>query len=128
MYRCKFYTTAVGLNTSDCGRNELIQVAEIDNPSWIESRKRVYSVNGISPILHGIGCGGNTEHKILDDTNCLIQIGILSNEKYAKMTDIYRRVYSAQGIAPTIHTCPGGNTEPKIIEDFYRLNDNTNKE
>ena len=28
--------------------------------------------------------------------------------------DHMNRVYSPEGIAPTIHTCGGGNTEPKI--------------
>lgn len=32
-----------------------------------------------------------------------------------KINDIARRVYSPDGIAPTIHTCGGGNTEPKIL-------------
>lgn len=31
-----------------------------------------------------------------------------------KMTDIYRRCYNENGICPTLHTCPGGNTETKI--------------
>lgn len=97
--------------------NKLIQVGTLDKPEWIEARRRVYSPDGICPTLNGIGCGGNTEPKILENTNRLIQVGILSDEKYSKMTDIFRRVYSTQGIAPTIHTCAGGNTEPKIIED-----------
>lgn len=29
-----------------------------------ESRKRIYSENGIAPCLNGIGCGGNTEPKV----------------------------------------------------------------
>lgn len=29
--------------------------------------------------------------------------------------DILKRVYSPDGIAPTIHTCGGGNTEPKVL-------------
>ena len=29
--------------------------------------------------------------------------------------DHMNRVYSPEGIAPTIHTCGGGNTEPKIL-------------
>lgn len=42
-----------------------------------------------------------------------------------KMHDVSRRVYSSEYVAPTLHTCGGGNLEPKvavgtIIEDFYR--------
>lgn len=32
-----------------------------------------------------------------------------------------RRVYSVNGLAPTLHTCGGGNTEPKILEPRYRF-------
>lgn len=35
-----------------------------------------------------------------------------------KMTDIYRRCYDENGIAPTLHTCPGGNTETKIYRSI----------
>lgn len=49
--------------------------------------------------------------------NECIQAGILSDDKYKSMQDISRRFYSTQGVAPTMHTCGGGNTEPKIWED-----------
>lgn len=29
--------------------------------------------------------------------------------------DHMNRVYSPEGVAPTIHTCGGGNTEPKVL-------------
>ena len=31
------------------------------------------------------------------------------------------RVYSVNGLAPTLHTCGGGNTEPKILEPRFRF-------
>lgn len=34
--------------------------------------------------------------------------------KYVKMRECSRRVYGADGLSPTVHTCPGGNTEPKV--------------
>ena len=40
---------------------------------------------------------------------------MLNGGKIGKMTDIYRRAYYEDGVSPTIHTCPGGNTEPKVI-------------
>ena len=43
--------------------NELIQVGMIDGKGF-ESRRRVYSDQGLSPTLHGIGSGGGTEPKI----------------------------------------------------------------
>lgn len=32
------------------------------------------------------------------------------------MHDIARRVYDTDGVSPTLHTCGGGNLEPKILE------------
>ena len=46
-------------------KNDLKQTTSLDCPQWQESRRRVYSCNGISPTLCGIGRGGNTEPKIL---------------------------------------------------------------
>ena len=43
-----------------------MQIGELDLPQWRESRRRIYSNDGLSPTLHGIGCGGNTEPKILE--------------------------------------------------------------
>lgn len=42
-------------------------------------------------------------------------VGMLGGEKYEKMHDIARRVYDTNGIAPTQHTCGGGNLETKVI-------------
>lgn len=39
----------------------------------------------------------------------------LNGGKIGKMTDIYRRAYYEDGVSPTLHTCPGGNTEAKVI-------------
>lgn len=50
----------------DCG-NKLIQVVGINNSEWRESRRRTYSTDSLSPTLHGVGCGGNTEPKIIDE-------------------------------------------------------------
>lgn len=43
------------------------------------------------------------------------QVGMLMGEKWEKMHDIGRRVYSPYGLAPTQHTCGGGNLETKIV-------------
>lgn len=44
-----------------------------------------------------------------------IQIGMLNDEKYSKMIEQSRRVYSPEGIAPCLNTCGGGNLEPKVV-------------
>lgn len=48
------------------------------------------------------------------DPKC-IQVGNLSGGKWDKINESCRRVYSEEGLSPTIHTCQGGNTEPKIL-------------
>lgn len=66
-----------------------------------------------------MGCLNATDYKqpkqIIDTTDKCIQAGNLSGGKWDKMHDVSRRYYDPQGIAPTIHTCQGGNTEPKVI-------------
>lgn len=46
----------------------------------------------------------------------LIQVATLDKASYPRI-EMCRRVYSVDGIAPTIHTCGGGGTEPKILID-----------
>lgn len=43
------------------------------------------------------------------------QAGFLSGGKWNKINENCRRYYKEEGLAPTIHTCQGGNTEPKIL-------------
>lgn len=45
------------------------------------------------------------------------QVATLQGGKWDKMHDIAKRVYGTNGISPTLHTCGGGNLEPKIIEE-----------
>ena len=46
--------------------------------------------------------------------NRLIQVATLDKTAFPKL-EICRRIYSPDGIAPTVHTCGGGGTEPKIM-------------
>ena len=43
------------------------------------------------------------------------QAGYLSGGKWDKINESCRRYYKEEGSAPTIHTCSGGNTEPKVL-------------
>lgn len=47
----------------------------------------------------------------------LVMVGMLSSKTYDKLHDIGRRVYSPDGISPTLHTNGGGNLEAKIKTD-----------
>lgn len=49
------------------------------------------------------------------DPKC-VMVGMLSGGKLDKLHDISRRVYSGDGVAPTIHTSGGGQQEPKVLE------------
>ena len=43
------------------------------------------------------------------------QAGYLSGGKWDKINESCRRYYKEEGLAPPIHTCQGGNTEPKVL-------------
>lgn len=49
-----------------------------------------------------------------DSANLILE-GTLNGEKWNRNLESNRRVYSTNGISPTITTCGGGNTEPKIM-------------
>lgn len=44
-----------------------------------------------------------------------IQVGHLQGGKWNKINESCRRVYDEEGLSPTVHTCQGGNTEPKVL-------------
>ena len=69
--------------------------------------------------------GGNREPKIVEYFNNDIEMNeyittkvafSLNEGKWANMHEQSRRVYDTDGIAPTQHTCGGGNLETKILE------------
>lgn len=60
----KFYQSTSRVNSACGGENKLNCVGIIDGKGH-EIRRRIYHSNGISPTLCGIGCGGNTEPKIV---------------------------------------------------------------
>jgi len=50
----------------------------------------------------------------MDEAKCE-QIGKLQGERWERMHDLCRRVYSPNGISPTIPTMGGGHQDPKIV-------------
>lgn len=60
-------------------------------------------------------CGGGVIVAMSNDIKCEV-VHTMSGGKWDKMHDISRRVYSTDHLSPTIHTCGGGNLEPKIAE------------
>lgn len=63
----------------------------------------------------------------MENEKCQI-VGMLNGGGYERMHDIARRVYSPEGVAPTMHTCGGGNLEPKIITDEPLVYDGFNQQ
>lgn len=67
----------------------------------------------IAPTIDtGIGCW----HTLIGEETKCEQVGMLSGGKWDRLHEQSRRVYGVNGLAPTIHTCGGGNLEPKIVE------------
>lgn len=72
--------------------------------------KKFYLVGKV--VTTSVGC--RIDDNFIEEHSC-IQVGNLTGGKWDKMHDVSRRVYSGDGLAPTIHTCGGGNTEPKVL-------------
>lgn len=85
------------------------------------SKGKEVDIEDIAPTLTAaMGTGGGNV-PIVEDNKC-IQVGDLCGGKWDKINESCRRVYSEQGISPTIHTCQGGNTEPKVlVEDKIKV-------
>ena len=83
----------------------------------------IVDINGIASTVkenHGTVTAILVTMKVVhkmnkNDTNRCIQVYTLTGGKWDKMHDIGKRVYSINGICPTLHTCGGGNIEPKIV-------------
>ena len=102
-------------------------VGEKDFGKQYRQGNRIYDTKCVSPALmanNGNASGGSLlilDQQIVDNpayesvTQVNDNYAMLNGGKIGKMTDIYRRAYYEAGVSPTIHTCPGGNTEPKVI-------------
>ena len=51
----------------------------------------------------------------MDDTTRTIVVGMMQTPPYDRMFEQSRRVYSAKGISPTLHTCGGGQSGDKGV-------------
>ena len=51
----------------------------------------------------------------MTDTTRTIVVGMMQTPPYDRMFEQSRRVYSAKGISPTLHTCGGGQSGGKGI-------------
>lgn len=85
----------------------------------IGQRDLVYQEDSIMGAL--VATDYKQPKQILVATNEPIHIADLCSEKFQRMHEQSRRIYSEEGIAPTMHTCGGGNTEPKVERDNLRV-------
>lgn len=85
----------------------------------IGQRDLVYQEDSIMGAL--VATDYKQPKQILVTTNEPIHIADLCSEKFQRMHEQSRRVYSEEGIAPAMHTCGGGNTEPKVERDNLRI-------
>ncbi len=79
---------------------------------YAQRRNSIIKDSGITPTI----CARDWK-----EPKCVV-LGSLNDKKYSKMHENSRRVHDIDGISPTIHTCAGGNTEPKVAveERFFR--------
>lgn len=77
----------------------------------------VQTLPQLSPTIDAnIACWHVLIGEKMEEIKCN-QVGMLGGDKWDKMHDIAKRVYGTNGISPTLHTCGGGNLEPKILEE-----------
>lgn len=85
----------------------------------IGQRDLVYQKDGTMGAL--MATDYEQPKQILDNIPNELQLSLtLSGGKWDKINESCRRVYSENGIAPTLHTCGGGNTEPKVVFEERR--------
>lgn len=90
------------------------------NESKIKNYNRNFGSKGklqediCSTLQTAMGNGGGN----IPLTKC-VQVGNLEGGKWDKINESCRRVYSEEGLSPTIHTCQGGNIEPKVMTNVY---------
>ena len=85
----------------------------------IGQRDLVYQKDSIMGAL--VATDYKQPKQILETPNDPIHIADLCSEKFQRMHEQSRRVYSENGISPAMHTCGGGNTEVKVERDNLRI-------
>lgn len=88
-----------------------IQVNSIKTSTYTQNTRRIQEKDWCDTL-----CARNwKDPKCVHVEPKLIQAGNLSGGKWDKINESCRRFYDEEGLAPTIHTCQGGNTQPKVL-------------
>lgn len=80
------------------------KISKIKNSSFIQEKRRIQEKEYCDAILA----------RDWKDPKC-IQVGNLEGGKWDRINESCKRVYSEEGISPTISSCQGGGTEPKVL-------------
>lgn len=91
------------------GAYEVIGTTVNPEAKGTNSRHWVYSTD---KLISTIDATTYKQPKQILDTNAINQIGTLD----IKGSEQIRRIYSQEGISPTLTTMQGGNTQPKILD------------
>lgn len=94
--------------------NNLIVALSLNPQKDIQDRQRVFGTEGICPALRPTDYKDPT--KILEKKTEIIEVGNLKDGKKGWESPQTGRVYSTEGISPTLNTCGGGGHEVKIVE------------
>lgn len=54
----------------------------------------------------------------MTDTTRTLVVGMMQSPLYDRMFEQNRRIYSAKGISPTLHTQGGGHREIKVLVEL----------
>ncbi len=82
------------------------QIEKIVNSTFNAEKKRIQKKEYCDTLLA----------RDWKDPKC-VQVGNLKGEKWDKLLDCNKRVYSTEGISPCINTFGGGHRETKIVEN-----------
>lgn len=90
-----------------------VQIDRIKESSYIQNQRRIQEKDYCDTL-----CARDWK-----DPKC-VQVGTLTGGKWDKTYESCKRVYSEDGLSPTISTCQGGNTEPKVeVKRMYGIFD-----
>jgi len=103
------FTTIIGVLT-DLGYSVEWQVLNSKNFGVPQNRERVYIVGHL-----GGECRGKVFPIIGNGGKAIEVVGYLNTPTWQKRNESIRRVYSSEGVAPTIPTGTGGGVMPKIV-------------
>lgn len=94
--------------------DKLVEIGNLRPEKIIADKARVFDTRGISPTI--LATHYKDLPKILEKKSEIIEVGNLKEGQQSWKSPQTGRVYSTEGISPTLNTCGGGGHEVKIVE------------